>query len=269
MMATPGKAGRASRAGRVAAAFVLMLSACAPALAQSGAPGVNLPRASDGKPDLSGVWQAFTTANYDLQDHAARLGVPAGQGIVEGNEIPYKPGGLAKKQENAGKREAEDPEAKCFLLGVPRSNYAPFPFQIVYSPAYMAMFYEYAHTTRSVFMNSEHPPGPIEWFMGDSRGHWEGDTLVVDVVHFTDNTWFDRAGNHHSTDLHVVERYSLISPDHIRYEATIEDPSVYTRPWKISLILYRRKEPNVRVLEYECYAYAQDEAVRRGELGPK
>jgi hypothetical protein len=266
-----GRAGRAGGAGRVAAAvFALVIAALVPAFAQTaGAPRPALPRASDGKPDLSGVWEALSTANDDLQDHAARLGAPAGQGVVEGNEIPYKPGAIAKKQENARNRETADPESKCFLLGVPRTMYAPFPFQIVYSPAYMAIFSEYAHTTRSVFMNSEHPKGPIEWFMGDSRGRWEGDTLVVDVRHFTDLTWFDRAGNYHSADLHVVERYSLVTPDHIQYEATIEDPNVYARPWKISLVLYRRKEPNVRVLEYECYAYAQEEQVRRGELGPK
>jgi len=118
-------------------------------------------------------------------------------------------------------------------------------------------------------MDSEHPPGPIEWFMGDSRGHWEGDTLVVDVRHFTDQTWFDRAGNFHSADLHVVERYTLTTPDHIQYEATIEDANVFSRPWKISFPLYRRKEQNARVLEYECYAYDQEERARRGELGPK
>ena len=266
-----GKAREVRKAGGVGrvvgAVFVLVMASLAPAVAQTAPAG--LPRASDGKPDLTGVWEALTTANDDIQDHAARLGVPAGQGIVEGNEIPYKPGALAKKQQNARNRETEDPEAKCFLLGVPRTMYAPFPLQFVYSPAYMAIFSEYAHTTRSVFMNSEHPPGPIEWFMGDSRGHWEGDTLVVDVRHFTDLTWFDRAGNYHSADLHVVERYSLVTPDHVRYEATIEDPNVFTRPWKIGLVLYRRKEPNVRILEYECYAYAEEEAVRRGELGPK
>ena len=118
-------------------------------------------------------------------------------------------------------------------------------------------------------MNSEHPEGPIEWFMGDSRGHWEGDTLVVDVRHFTDQTWFDRAGNFHGADLHVVERYTLATPDHIQYEATIEDPNVFTRPWKVAFTLYRRKEPNVRLLEYECYAYAQEEQARRGEPGPR
>jgi len=223
----------------------------------------------DGKPDLNGVWQALTTANFDLQDHAASLGVPAGQGVVEGNEIPYQPWALARKQENFRNRATADPQEKCFLLGVPRTMYAPFPFQIIHSPGYIAVFGEYAHTTRSIFMNSEHPPGPIEWFMGDSRGRWEGDTLVVDVKYFTDQTWLDRAGNFHSEDLHVVERYTMTTPDHIQYEATLEDPKVFTRPWKISLVLYRRKERNVRVLEYECYAYAEEEQARRGELGPK
>ena len=244
----------------VGAAFVLLAASAAHA---------QLPRVSDGKPDLNGVWQALTTADYDIQDHEARLGVPAGQGIVDGNEIPYQPAILPRKTENARNAASEDPEAKCLLLGVPRIMYAPFPFQIVHSPAYIAIFSEYAHTTRSIFMNSAHPPGPIEWFMGDSRGHWEGDTLVVDVKYFTDRTRLDRAGNFHSADLHVVERYTMISPDHIRYEATLDDAAVYTRPWKMSFILYRRKEPNVRVLEYECYAYAEEEAVRRGELGPK
>ena len=228
-----------------------------------------VPRTSDGKPDLNGVWQTLSTADWDLQDHAAQLGVPAGQGVVEDGAIPYKPAALAQKQQNFKNRATADPEAKCFLLGVPRTMYAPFPFQIVQSPAYIAIFSEYAHTTRSVFMNSEHPPGPITWFMGDSRGRWEGDTLVVDVKYFTDQTWLDRAGDFHSEDLHVVERYTLLTPDHIQYEATLEDPQVFTRPWKISLVLYRRKESNVRVLEYECYAYAEEEQARRGELGPK
>jgi len=228
-----------------------------------------MPRTADGKPDLNGIWQALTTANFDIQDHAAAPGVPAGQGIVEGNEIPYQPSARARKDDNFRDRATLDNEAKCFLLGVPRTMYAPFPFQIVQSPAYIAVFSEYAHTTRSIFMNSEHPSGPIEWFMGDSRGHWEGDTLVVDVRHFTDQTWFDRAGNFHSADLHVVERYTLTTPDHIQYEATIEDANVFTRPWKISFPLYRRKEKNARVLEYECYAYDHEERARRGELGPR
>jgi hypothetical protein len=251
------------------AVFLLVIATSASAQVPSTAQDRAMPRTADGKPDLNGVWQALTTADFDIQDHAAAPGVPAGQGIVEGNEIPYQPSARATKEDNFRNRATLDHQAKCFLLGVPRTMYAPFPLQIVQSPAYIAVFSEYAHTTRSIFMNSEHPPGPIEWFMGDSRGHWEGDTLVVDVRHFTDLTWFDRAGNFHSADLHVVERYTLTTPDHIQYEATIEDPNVFTRPWKISFPLYRRKEKNARVLEYECYAYDQVERARRGELGPR
>ena len=263
-----------------AGAAIVMLVCTGIPLAGQGPQAYKAPRLrGTEQPDLNGVYQAFTTANWDIQTHAAEAGPvpslaawfakPAGMGIVEGNEIPYQPWALAKKQENFTNRETADPEAKCQLLGVPRMMYTPYPFQIVQSPAYVAIFHEYVHTTRSIFMNSEHPPGPIEWFTGDSRGRWEGDTLVVDVKHFTDRTWLDRAGNFHSEELHLVERYTLITPDHIQYDVTLEDPKVFTRPWKISLILYRRKEKNVRVLEYECYAYAHEEQVRRGELGPK
>jgi hypothetical protein len=181
---------RSQSAKLIVAVAVLLLAAAVPASGQTlpAAQGA-LPRMWDGKPDLNGVWQALTTADWDLQDHSARLGVPAGQGVVEGNDIPYQPWAVAKKQENFKNRATADPEEKCFLLGVPRTMYAPFPFQIVHSPDYIAVLSEYAHTTRSIFMNSEHPPGPIEWFMGDSRGRWEGDTLVVDVKYFTDQTW--------------------------------------------------------------------------------
>jgi hypothetical protein len=196
---------------------------------------------------------------WDIQDHHARLGVPAGQGVVEGNDIPYQPWALAKKEENFKNRATADPESKCFMVGVPRITYMPFPFQIVQTPRQITVLYEYVHTVRNVFMDSPHPRGPIEWWMGDSRGRWDGDTLVVDVVHFTDQTWFDRSGNFHSDALHVIERYTRTGPDHMLYEATIEDPKVFTRPWKISLPLYRRQEKNVQLLEYECYAYLADE----------
>ena len=220
----------------------------------------NVPRTSDGKPDLSGVWQTLNTAAWDVQDHSASLGVPAGQGVVEGNEIPYQPSAAARKRENYQNRRTADPEAKCFQPGVPRITYMPFPFQIVQTPTYIAILYEYDHVTRHIYMDgSPHPKGPIDsWFMGDSRGHWEGNTLVVDVIHFTDQTWFDRAGNFHSEALHVVERYTRIDANTITYEATIEDPQVFTRPWKISLPLHLHREPNFRLLEYECHAYAED-----------
>ena len=217
------------------------------------------PRTPDGKPDLQGVWQVLNTAAWDIQDHQARMGVPAGQGVVEGNEIPYQPWALAKKKENVEKRTTADPETRCYLPGVPRITYMPYPFQIVQAPEQVTILYEYVHAVRYIFTNgAQHPPGHIDWWLGDSRGRWEGDTLVVDIIHFNDETWFDRSGNFHSDALHVVERYTPTGPDHITYEVTIEDPKVFTRPWKMSMPLYRRQEKNVQLLEYECYAFENE-----------
>jgi hypothetical protein len=240
----------------ISARVVLLVAAlaCLPATTAAAQSG-QIPRTADGKPDLSGIWQAVTTANWNLQAHAAEKDVPAGLGVVEGDEIPYQPWAAAKKKENFDARATADPESKCYMPGVPRITYMPYPFQIFQTPRHVAITYEYIHVVRRIYMDSPHPPGPIEWFMGDSRGRWDGDTLVVDVVHFTDRTWLDRAGNFHSNALHVVERYTPITANHINYEATIEDPKVFTRPWKISLPLYRRIEKNVRILEYECYAF--------------
>ena len=251
---------RSALAGSVIAVAVLS-AAPIPAAAQVFTP----PRTPDGKPNLQGIWQALNTAAWDIQDHQAQLGVPAGQGVVEGNEIPYQPAALAKKRENFTNRLTADPETRGFLPGVPRIMYTPFPFQIFQTPNYVTIAYEYAHAIRVIYTNgTKHPAGPINWYLGDSRGRWEGDTLVVDVVHFTDETWFDRAGNFHSDGLHLVERYTLIGPDHINYEVTIEDPQVFTRPWKMSFPLYRRKEPNVRLLEYEP-GFLREEEEQRGK----
>jgi hypothetical protein len=214
-----------------------------------------VPRALDGKPDLSGIWQALNTAAWDVQDHQAQKGIPAGLGVVEGNELPYQPWAIERKKENAANRHTADPETKCYLPGVPRITYMAYPFQIIQTPAQVAILYEYVHALRNVYIGSAHPAGPLEWWMGDSRAQWEGDTLVVDVVHFTDRTWFDRAGNFHSEALHVIERYTRTSRDLMRYEVTVEDPKVFTRPWKMSMPLYRRQEPNAQILEYECYAF--------------
>ena len=157
-----------------------------------------IPRTADDRPDLAGVWQTMNTAAWDIQDHNASPGVPAGQGVVEGNELPYRPEMLAKKHENFKNRATADPETKCYMPGVPRATYMPFPFQIVQTPKQVTVLYEYAHTVRNIFMDTPHPRGPLYWWMGDSRGRWEGDTLVVDVTDFNDETWFDRAGNFHS-----------------------------------------------------------------------
>jgi len=246
-------------------AIAAAIFSCAPVFAQAAAgkkPAAGaVPRAHDGKPNLSGIWQVIGSANYDLQDHSAQKDVPAGQSVLEGGEIPYQPWALAKKKENFKNRASGDPEAKCYLLGVPRMTYSGHPFQIFQGSAAdpITILYEYAHANRFIYTNgSEHPKGPIEWWMGDSRGHWEGDTLVVDNVHFNDRTWLDRAGDFHSEDLHVTERYTLTDPDHISYQARIEDPKVFTRPWNINIVLYRRTEPNAQLLDYECYTFDLD-----------
>src|SRR5262245_41835556 len=210
------------------------------------------PRTAHHRPKLQGIRQVLNTAAWDIQDHPARLGVPAGQGIVDGNEIPYQPAALAKKRANFENRATADPETKGYLPGVPRIMFMPFPFQIFQAPDQVVMVFEYDRGVRNIYTNgTPHPRGPLNWWMGDSRGRWEGNTLVVDVVYFTDQTWFDRAGNFHSDALHLVERFTPAGPDHINYEVTVEDQSVFTRPWTMRTVFYRRKEPNVRLLEYD------------------
>jgi hypothetical protein len=222
------------------------------------------PRNADGQADLSGFWQAINTADYDILAHSPEWEVPGGFGIVEGDEIPYLPAALAKKNDNYAKRADLDPTSvRCMMAGVPRIMYQPFPFEIIQTPDYTAIVFEYNQHTRIIYTNgSPHAEG-YQAYMGDSRGKWEGDTLVVDINSFTGETWFDRAGNHHSDQLHVVERFTRTSPDVLQYEATIEDPQTFSRPWKISLPLYRRQERNFRLLEYPCHALKEEDAHNR------
>jgi hypothetical protein len=230
---------------------LVFVIAVAPAFAQP----YHAPRNANNQPDLQGAWQAQTTASYDIQDHAGRLGIPAGLGIVVGGEIPYRPEAAARKQQNFQNRAAADPNSKCFLPGVPRANYMPFPFQIFQTAKDVAILYEYVHAYRLIPLDGSKHPEDVDFWMGDSRGHWEGDTLVVDVSNNNDQTWFDASGDFHSEALHIVERYTRTGQDTISYEATIEDPKVFTRPWKISLAFHRRQEKNFQLLEYDCYAY--------------
>jgi hypothetical protein len=245
----------------ILAVLVVLLVTRKPASTQGGVH--RAARTAYGKADLNGTWEALNTANWDLQDHAARQGpvlalsVPAGLGVVEGNEIPYKPEALAKKKENAEKWLTLDPEIKCYMPGVPRATYMPYPFQIVQTPKYILMAYEFASASRTIYMDSK-DESPTDTWMGWSDGHWEGDTLVVDVKSFNDQTWFDRAGNYHSDALHVIERYTPIDANHLQYEATIEDPKVFTRPWKMSMPLYRRVDKNVQLLEYKCVEFVEE-----------
>jgi len=241
------------------AAAMLMVP---PRTAQGGATvdaAAAIVRTADGKPDLSGVWQVVNTAAWNVESHHASKDVPAGQGVVIDGPIPYQPWALTRRDENFKNRATADPESRCYLPGVPRITYMPYPFQIAQTPKQIAILYEYVHATRNVYMDSEPPRGPIDWWMGDSRAVWNGDTLVVDVVHFNDQTWFDRAGNFHSDALHLVERYTPLSRDHIQYEVTVEDPNVFMRPWKMSMPIYRRIEKDVQLLEYECYTFDGEE----------
>ena len=239
------------------------------------------PRAADGHPDLNGIWQALNTANWDIQTHNARpalalrpgpygpvpaagvvaLGavgaVPPGLGVVEGDEIPYTPAALAQKKKNQESYLTLDPEVKCYLPGVPRATYMPYPFQIFQSPKAIFIAYEYAGATRNIYLKDP-GPAPIDSWMGQSFGRWEGETLVIDVTGFNDLSWFDRSGNFHSEALHVVERYTRTSPDVISYEATIEDPKVFTRPWKMSMPLYRRQEKNAQLMDFKCVEFVEE-----------
>ena len=232
----------------------------AAAQARPAAAGNPMPRTADGKPDFSGIWQALNSAAWDIQDHSASLagtsGVPPGKGVVEGNEIPYKPDALAQKKKNYETRDTEDPGfAKCYLPGVPRATYMPYPFEIIQNPQMVGIRYQFARAVRTIDLTSkshEWLEGWPDFWMGDSRGKWEGDTLVVDVRKLDERTWFDHAGNFHTENLHVVERYSPIDRDHIQYEATMEDPGVFTRPWKISMPLYRIVDRNPEVFEWDC-----------------
>jgi hypothetical protein len=234
---------------------------------QAAAPAYRAPRTADGKPNLNGIWQSMNEANWDIQPHAANFGrvvalgavdaVPPGLGIVDGGEIPYLPAALAQKRQNFEKRLSLDPEIKCYLPGVPRAMYQNRPFQIIQSPGVIMMVFEFAGAVRTINMGKP-TEAPADSWMGWSNGRWEGETLVVDSTGFNDLSWFDRAGNFHSDALHVVERITASSPDHLNYEATIEDKNVFSRPWKISMPLYRRKERNAQIMEFKCVEFVEE-----------
>ena len=242
----------------------------------------DVPRLSDGRPDMNGIWQVLNEANYDLEPHMARHSMQLREGpvgpvpsiptlrmgavgavpgslgvIVGGGTIPYTPAARALKEENAANWIDRDPEVKCYLPGVPRATYIPMPFQIIASEKDVFIAYQFAGAVRDIYMDN---PGPsqVDSWMGWSVGTWEGDTLVVDVTGIGDGSWLDRAGSHHSYQMHVVERYTMIGPNHIQYEATIEDPEVLTEPFTIAMPLYRRIEENARLMDFRCVEFVEE-----------
>jgi hypothetical protein len=253
------------RAAATVRAFTLtlLLVACADrVLAQKA----GIPRAGSGKPDLSGIWQALGEANWNIEPHIATQGpvevlgaigaAAPGIGVVEGGKIPYLASALAQRDANRTSRRTEDPEAKCFMPGVPRATYLPYPFQIVQSDTGIMIVYEFAGAVRTIAMRNP-TEAPVDSWMGFSNGHWDGDTLVVEVTGQNAN-WLDRSGNYASEARRVTERYTLIDADHIRYEATLDDSSVFSHPWTIRMPLYRRVEPGARLMDFRCVEFAEE-----------
>src|SRR5262245_314854 len=181
----------------------------------------NGPRTPERKPDLNGIWQVLGTAHWNVEAHSASEGVPAGVSVVEGGAIPYQSAALAKRNENFKNRLMDDPLRRCFMPGVLRAMYLPFPFEITQTATHILMAFEFAHATRTVFLDGTPHMEDLDFWMGDSRGKWEGDTLVVDTISLGDKTWFDQAGNFHSDALKVTERLAPIDATHVTYEATI------------------------------------------------
>ena len=221
-------------------------------------------RLPDGKPDLQGIWTAGTfAAADDVEDHLTeRFQIRAGKGIIvdpPDGKIPYQDWARQRKQDLFAHHMYEDPEAHCTLSGVPRQMYAPFGFQIFQPSGAVVIFFEAFHAWRIINLNgSPHAPEAIKMYEGDSRGHWEGDTLVVDVTNQNDKTWFDMAGNFHSDQIHVVERMTPVNADTIDYKATITDPKTYTRPWTIQFPINRNKRAGYELMEFACVEGEED-----------
>jgi hypothetical protein len=266
--------------------LVLVLAAACEGAGDSGSDGSpeslpDLRRTPSGRPDFNGIWQAMGNAHWDIEPHLARAAlatipgpagpvpatevlsfgavgaVPSGQGIVVGGEIPYRPEALARRDENRANWLDRDPEIRCYLPGVPRATYMQFPFQIFQSDRKFMITYEFASAVRDIYLEDPGPPQVDSW-MGQSVGHWEGDTFVVEVTGLHDGTWFDRAGNHHSAAMKVTERYTPQGSDHIIYEATIEDPEIFSRPWTIRLPLYRNIDPDARLGQFKCVEFVEE-----------
>ena len=255
---------RGIRAVATAAALVFSVSAADAQTQQPAQP--ERPARINGRPNFNGIWQALNTAYWNLEDHSAeglkdiwQLGaiaaIPAGQSVVRGGTIPYTPEALVKRNDNRAKWPAADPEAKCYMLGVPRVTYHNMPFQIFQAEGDLLMVYPFAAANRVIYM-SDRSELPVDSWMGKSDGTWDGDVLVVTTKWQNGQSWLDRAGNHASNQLTVTERFRLLGPNHLSYEATLDDPQTFTRPWTIEMPLYRLIDQHAQLLEHKCVPFA-------------
>jgi len=259
---------RALHGGAIAAAMAAAAFVAAPAMAQVASAAI--PRQADGKPDFTGIWQTLSEADYDLEPHAGRVDAPPSAGVVEGGLLPYRPEAAEQRQANFEQRAEDDPRLKCWALGVPRSVYYPAPFQIFQRERDLTLVHQLGHQVRTIHTNGTLHPEHLEegYWLGDSRGRWEGDTLVVDVTHFNAETWFDRAGNYHGEALHVVEKWAFVDADTISYTATVEDPEVYTRPWTVNVLLHRRRDKDFQLIEDYCFTLPYEQYYPHKDVQP-
>jgi len=256
----------ATAAALAAIAFPTISGQTPAAPARTGQPAAARAARIAGHPNLNGIYQAIGSQFWNLEDHPAQatafwqLGaigaIPAGTSVVEGGSIPYKPAALKQRDENRAGWPKSDPEAKCYMPGIPRANYMPYPFQIVQGQNDILFVYEFATASRIIHM-SNHQEAPLDSWMGWANGRWEGDTLVIENSAFNDQTWFDRAGNFHSNALKVTERFTRVG-ENLQYEATIDDPETFTRPWTIRMPLYGRAEKNAQLLEFKCVEFSEE-----------
>jgi hypothetical protein len=259
------------RSGHVPTAAVVLLlasTACFAAVPKLG-----------GRPNLNGIWQAMNSADWNLEAHSAQklepawqfgalFAIPAGKSVVVGGTIPYLPDALKVREQNRAGWPKSDPETLCYLPGIPRATYLPYPFQIIQGNGDILMVYSYATSNRTIHMKGHEEP-PVDSWMGRSEGRWAGDSLVVTTTGFNGRAHLDRAGNFSSSSLKVTERFTMENANVIRYEATLEDPQTYSAPWTIRMPLYKHVEPNAELLEYKCVPFVEELLYKDLELPGK
>ena len=249
--------------GSTAALVIAGLLMAAPPVAGQGSTPTEKrwdpPRTSDGRPDIQGYWSQrsdITTysiqAGFEDRDEHTKIGGQAPQRcrpVIDppDGKIPYQPSAAERAQfhyaqhKKPSKPEYLDPVSRCFEEGLPRINYQG-NMRILQFPTYIAILHEFGHHYRVIYLDDRpHIGDTLKLWMGDSRGRWEGNTLVVDVTNHNDKTWFDIVGSFHSDAMHIVERWTFAAPDRIDYVATIEDPKVFAKPWKLAVTLGRNK----------------------------